>query len=286
MHPMRFRNFGVLAGSLFALVAVTAGGCSSTAALVDALNTDAGIGAKPDGASGDEDGSTIVDEDTGTGTKDGGQKDSSGNGDSAITDASSDAINILPKVDASPLADGGVCPGKAPTFSELETAGGWNPPPAVSIGACSAANITQFHNNFTGATSFNDLKTGLPTGCASCIFSVETSSTWSFVVTDTAGTLGFFNYGACYARAQFGSNACGKGVQYSEFCLTASCSECSTGTAQSACEKGTQAQSACSTNFAGQIQAGCGTNTTQLNSLDTDCGTAVSAVNVLCGTGP
>ncbi len=286
---MRFRNFGVLAGSIFALVATTTGGCSSTNAIVDALNADSGIGAKPDSGTEDDDGGDpLVGDDSGT------QKDTGTLTDSniplkdgslvVVPDSGLDASK--PKVDASPLADGGTCPGVAPTFTELETAGGWNPPGAVAVGACSQANITQFENNFATAQTYNDLKTGLPTSCSACIFSTETSSTWSFVVTDATGTNGFFNYGACYARAQFGSNACGKAVQYSEFCLNSSCADCDTTADRSACTSGNQAQTACSANFAGQVQAGCGTNQTQLAALDTACGKATKAVNVLCGTGP
>jgi hypothetical protein len=287
---MRSRNFAVLAGSIFALVVTTTGGCSSTNALVDALNADSGIGAKPDGGNEDEDsGDPLVGDDSGT-TKDTGTTltDSSiGLKDGSIVVIPDSGIDgSKPKVDASALADGGVCPGVAPTFTDLEGAGGWNPPGAVQIGACSQANITQFHNNFATANTYNDLKTGLPASCSACIFSTETSANWSFVVTDATGTNGFFNYGACYARAQFGSNACGKAVQYSEFCINSSCAECATDTANSACTQGTQAQQACSANFAGQIQAGCGTNQTQLQALDTSCETAVKSVNVLCGTGP
>jgi hypothetical protein len=286
---MRFRNFGVLAGSIFALVATTTGGCSSTNAIVDALNADSGIGAKPDGSSTEEEdsGEPLVGDDSGSQKDTGTTTDSSIFKDGSIViipDSGLDASK--PKVDAAPLSDGGVCPGVAPTFTDLEGAGGWNPPGAVQIGACSPANITQFHNNFATANTYNDLKTGLPASCSACIFSTETSTNWSFVVTDATGTNGFFNYGACYARAQFGSNACGKAVQYSEFCINSSCAECTTDTANAACTKGTQAQQACSNNFAGQVQAGCGTNQTQLQALDTSCGVAVDAVDVLCGTGP
>jgi hypothetical protein len=231
---MRFRNLGVLASSIFALVVVTTGGCSSTNAIVDALNTDAGIGSHPDTGTGEEEdsGEPLVGNDSGT------KKDSGTTTDSSIPiiitpDSGLDASK--PKVDAAALADGGVCPGVAPTFGDLEAAGGWNPPGAIAIGACSQANITQFHNNFATANTYNDLKAGLPTSCSACIFSTEASSTWSFVVTDAAGVNGFFNYGACYARAQFGSNACGKAVQYSEFCINSSCAECATTADNTAC---------------------------------------------------
>jgi hypothetical protein len=190
-----------------------------------------------------------------------------------------------------PATDGGdsgatteSCPGAAPTKADLDQSGGWKPPPAKQ-NVCSAADITAFEANFKGAANYSDLIKGLPAACGSCILGKEADATWNFVVTDDKGELGFFNYGACYARAAGGSDACGKAVQYSEFCINASCSDCASASESSACQSDTATQTACSTNFAADIQAGCGTDQAKLKALDDACGKATLAVGVLCGGG-
>jgi hypothetical protein len=250
---MRYRKFSALAVSTGILVMTTTGGCSGTSMVVQTMK---------DAAT--DDGGTVIDS------------------SASITDAGV----VEPKTDASSFGDGGGCPGPPPTFADLEASGGWKPPGAVMVGACSAADITQFGNNFGAAKTYDDLKAGLPASCTACIFSVEASATWGFTVTDGTGQFGFFNYGACFARAQFGSDACGKAVQYSEFCINRSCSGCGSPSAASACQRDTATQQACSANFAAAIQAGCGTDQAKLKALDDACGKATLAANVLCGTGP
>ncbi len=190
------------------------------------------------------------------------------------------------KVDSGPGADGATaaCPGDAPTKADLDQSGGWKPPPAVQ-NVCAAADITAFEANFKGANTYTDLIKGLPAACGSCILGKEADATWNFVVTDDKGELGFFNYGACYARAAGGSDACGKAVQYSEFCINSSCSECEDATSNSACQSDTATQTACSANFAADVQAGCGSDQAKLKALDDACGKATLAVAVLCGGG-
>ncbi|MDB4995551.1 MAG: hypothetical protein JWM74_2983 [Myxococcaceae bacterium] len=148
---------------------------------------------------------------------------------------------------------------------------------------CSASDIAAFDANFKGASNYSDLIKGLSPVCGSCILGREADATWTFVVTDDKGELGFFNYGACYARAAGGSDACGKAVQYSKFCINASCADCAFGPESSACEADTATQTACSALFAGDIQTGCGTDSGKLKALDDACGTPSHAVGVLCG---
>jgi hypothetical protein len=176
------------------------------------------------------------------------------------------------------------CPGTAPTKADLDQSGGWKPPPAKQ-NVCTAADITAFETNLNASGTYLDLIKGLPAACGACILGKEADSTWPFVVTDDKGELGFFNYGACYARAPGGSEACGKGVQYSEFCITASCSDCASDSESTACESDTATQTACSTNFDADIQAGCGSDQAKLQALDDACGKATLAVAVLCGGG-
>ena len=180
---------------------------------------------------------------------------------------------------------GNTCPGDAPTAADLDQAGGWKPPPAVNKTACSANDLKTFESNFTGAQTYSDLVKGLPTGCQTCILSKETDAAWTFIVTDATGQQGFFNYGACYARAAGGSEACGKAVQYDEFCLNVSCSDCSD-TEFTSCVKSKATQQACTANFGAAIQSGCSSDQTVLQKLDDACSSATNAVAVLCSTGP
>jgi hypothetical protein len=151
--------------------------------------------------------------------------------------------------------------------------------------ACSASDLAAFATNFTGATAYSDLIKGLPAACASCILGKESDATWSFVVTDGAGQVGFLNYGACYARATGGSDACGKAVQYSEFCTSASCADCASAAESMACESDTATQTGCAAQFGSDIQTTCGTDQAKLKALDDACGTATHAAGVLCGGG-
>jgi hypothetical protein len=199
------------------------------------------------------------------------------------TDAATDSKPIV-KPDA---GDSGTptstCPGAAPSKADLDSSGGWKPPPAKQ-NVCSAADIAAFDGNFANAQTYSDLVKGLPASCASCILTKETDATWGFLVADDKGELGFVNYGACYARAAGGSDACGKGIQYSEFCISASCSDCSENEVDS-CESDPATQSACSANFDADIASGCGTDQAKLQALDDACSKASLAAAVLCGGG-
>jgi hypothetical protein len=175
------------------------------------------------------------------------------------------------------------CPGAAPTKADLDSSGGWKPPPAKQT-VCTAGDIAAFDANFANANTYADLVKGLPAACSACILTKETDATWGFLVTDDKGELGFVNYGSCYARATGGSDACGKGIQYSEFCISASCSDCSDSEVDT-CESDTATQTACSANFDADISAGCGTDQAKLQALDDACGTAAKAAAVLCGGG-
>jgi hypothetical protein len=167
-----------------------------------------------------------------------------------------------------------------PSKAALDLNPGWKPPPAVQT-VCSTSDVVAFESNFKNATTYADLVNGLPAACASCILGPQTNATWGFIVTQ--GTTGFFNYGACYARATNGSDACGKAVQYSEFCINVSCSGCMSASEKSACQSDTATRSACDAKFQADIQSGCGTNTATLMALDNACGKATNAVKVLCG---
>jgi hypothetical protein len=198
------------------------------------------------------------------------------------TDAATDGKVVKPDAgDSGPT--GTACPGAAPTKAELDSSGGWKPPPAKQT-VCTAGDIAAFDANFANANTYADLVKGLPAACSACILTKESDATWGFLVADDKGELGFVNYGACYARAANGSDACGKGVQYSEFCISASCADCSDSEV-STCESDTATQDACSANFDADIAAGCGSDQAKLQALDDACGTAAKAAAVLCGGG-
>jgi hypothetical protein len=213
---------------------------------------------------------------------------SGGCSSTAVTTADDSGAATDGKKDTGPKADGAVdpgeCPGAAPTKADLDQSGGWKAPPQVQQ-VCTAADITAFEANFKGATKFSDLIKGIPAACGSCILGKEDDATWNFVVTDAAGDLGFFNYGACYARAAGGSEACGKAVQYGEFCINSSCNGCASAEDNTACRADEATQTACSANFQADLQAGCGTDTAKLKALDTACSKPTLAVGVLCGGG-
>jgi hypothetical protein len=174
----------------------------------------------------------------------------------------------------------GNCPGDAPAKADLPA---WKPPPAKQD-VCTAADITKFESNFKGAKLFSDLIVGIPTACGACIMGKEDDATWPLVVTDDKGELGFMNFGACYARATNGSDACGEALQLNQFCLNAACSDCAD-SEQQACEDDDATGQACAANFGADIKAGCGTDSAKLKTLDAQCGKATLAVGVLCGGG-
>lgn len=194
--------------------------------------------------------------------------------------------------DAKPGKDGAAdtgtpeetCPSPAPTKADLDQSGGWKPPPAKQS-VCSPADIAAFDANFANAETYNDLIKGLPAACGACILNKEADATWNFIVTDDKGELGFINYGACYARAAGGSDACGKAVQYIEFCYGSSCADCASESETEACEADDATSAACSANFDADVGAGCGTDAAKLKALDDACGKASLAAAVLCGGG-
>jgi hypothetical protein len=168
--------------------------------------------------------------------------------------------------------------------ADLDQTGGWKPPPAAQK-VCSASDIAAFEARFKsrkGGASYSDLIKGLPAACGSCILGKEADATWAFVVTDDKGELGFLNYGACYARAAGGSDACGKAVQYNNFCIFASCADCGPSSDASTCESSASTLAACSNNFAADIAADCG-DQAKLQALDDACSEPSLAVGVLCG---
>ncbi len=272
---MRTRSFlfGSLAllGAAYAFGAV---GCSST---ITQIVDDAGTGKSDSGGTvGDDttDGGGTGDDSGTTGKDSGGGTDSGGGKDSGP----------LPQIDAGadashPLADGGVCPGTAPTTGDLDNAGGWHGPKTRNTGACTAGDITKLQSNFGTAQSYADLKTGLSASCQACAFSLESDTQWGPIVTDAQQQAGFINFGACYASLS-GSANCGKFIQYDEFCVTISCNQCATDQDFTACQQSQQTAAQCGANFGAGITSNC---TGDATTLDNTCGNIIPATKYLCG---
>ena len=193
------------------------------------------------------------------------------------------ADRVVP--DSDTTEDGSTsCPGTAPTSADLDSNGGWKEPGAIQKGACSDSDIGTFKGNFQTAKTWKDLVNGLPTGCQTCLYSHEGDANWRVIVADAQDQAGFVNFGACYSAAPGGSAACGKAVQYDEFCVTVSCNDCPDSDFSS-CTQSKATIAACDANFRTMISSGCGTDAAKLQALDDACGSAELAAKALCGSG-
>lgn len=122
------------------------------------------------------------------------------------------------------------CPANAPlTEADLDKEIGWKAAKAVP-GACTAADITQLEANFkdTNIKTYFDLGKDLPEGCFNCVFSKDTDAAWGPIVgtAENNGETGFVNFGACFGEVE--DPACGKALQYEQFCYNIACNECTT----------------------------------------------------------
>jgi hypothetical protein len=176
---------------------------------------------------------------------------------------------------------GDECPKNvAVTTADLDAQIGFKPPPAPAPGACSTADITTLEAAFKDTTlqSWFDLGKNLPATCKACVFSKDTDPTWSMIVGTAAdnGQTGFLNFGACFANAE--SLACGKSLQYQQFCQSLVCNECAvTSTERQKCiQKATTGPCA---SFAKQLNVDC----PKLNETQAKCSTIFDGVRSLCG---
>ena len=172
------------------------------------------------------------------------------------------------------------CPSKTtPTIRAWKA-----PPPASSV--CSGADITYFASVAANQTwlGVESLMKTRNASCAKCIFSKETDSAWRPVV--FVGTLGDarVNYGACFARATGGSDACGKGNDQWSDCYGKVCDweTCGGDAPQSTCYGAQGVADTCAAY--NPTTTACG-SVAQYNSLDNICGTYVEVARVLCSAG-
>ena len=177
------------------------------------------------------------------------------------------------------------CPSAAPTSSAA-----WNPPDDAGSGPCDAVALALL-GSALGADpppTYLELERRLREGdaasnaaCAACVFSSSASVAWGpFVSVDDAGT-GFVNFGACYARAPGGSDACGRAVHQQTSCLDAVCSldggACRTETLRLCAQQALQQTEGCG-RF--DVAGACGQSIAPLTAA---CQTPLAVVTRLCG---
>jgi hypothetical protein len=174
------------------------------------------------------------------------------------------------------------CPKNIPiTEADLDKEIGFKPA-TKTPGACPQGDITQLEANFkdTNIKSYFDLGTGLSADCKACVFSKDTDANWQPIVGTAAnnGETGFINFGACFGAIE--GEACGKALQYEQFCYNIACNECAT----------TQTERQKCIGNAGDTGGMCeefgkstGTACPKLQDTAPQCNSVFDAVKTLCG---
>lgn len=286
MIRFHFAALTAVAGSALVL-ACTVGGADPT----DIVQADAGkqpsssSGGSSSGktsssgstsSSGGSSSSTSSSSSGGSTSSSGGSTSSSG-GSTSSSGGSSGIIK-----DAGKDVDPNACPPNIPlTAADLDAEIGWKAA-APSAGACSTADLTQLQNNFNNPAiaSYLDLGNGLSTTCKACAISLDTAGSWGPIVATAAdnGATGFINFGACFGSIE--GAACGKSLQYEQFCYNVACNECAV----------TQAERQMCITKAGDPGGMCkgfGDTTTvncpNIATTAAKCNTIFDAVKTLCG---
>lgn len=189
--------------------------------------------------------------------------------------------------DAASALDAGSprCPSAAPAESAA-----WNAPDDAGGGPCDTASLAVIGSALSSDVppTYLEIERRLREGdasvanaCADCVFTRSASAVWGpFVAIDDAGT-GFVNYGACYARAPGGSDACGRAVHQQTSCLDAVCTldggACRAETLRLCAQQALQQAEGCG-RF--DVATACGQAISQLTAA---CQTPFSVVTRLCG---
>ena len=170
--------------------------------------------------------------------------------------------------------------GACPAAVDVTMIPAWKAPAPFTAGACTNADLDALNAKASDVTAtFTDIY-NVPTspGCRACVFSDEGDPNWQPFVwsPDKASGNAFVNFGACYALASGGSDACGNGLQDAQFCIQAACpdictdlNDCMTDAMTGVCAKQQDAQN-----------DACGS---AINALNAACGKAEDAVRVVCG---
>jgi hypothetical protein len=166
------------------------------------------------------------------------------------------------------------------TAADFDADIGWKSAKKTA-GACSAADITQLQANFSNAaiTTYLDLGKNVSTSCKACAISYDTDANWQPIVATFAdgGATGFVNFGACFGAVE--GAACGKALQYEEFCYGLACNDCAvTATQHDQC-----------VNVAGNVGGMCntfantrGTSCPNVATTITTCANALDSIKYLC----
>jgi len=114
------------------------------------------------------------------------------------------------------------CPAAKPTSYVT-----WKAPPARQTNRCNSSDITFFNTNLEKIPPA-DLETQMRArnaNCGACVYSAEADAAWTPMVKMADGTY-LRNFGACFARRQNGTNACGEAIHVEQLCLTKVCLQC------------------------------------------------------------
>jgi hypothetical protein len=147
----------------------------------------------------------------------------------------------------------------------------------ISATACTTGDITTLETNSNDTTikSFFDLGKNLSDTCKSCVLAKDTDTHWAPIVGTASdnGATGFYDFGACFGAVE--GDACGKAVQYSEFCFNVACNKCSN---RDACVKKAGGKGGYCEAFGAEVVKSC-PNVQQTTAL---CGNIIDAAKYLC----
>jgi len=175
------------------------------------------------------------------------------------------------------------CPANVPlTDADLEKEIGWKPAKA-NPQACTAADITKLEANFknTMIKTYFDLGEGLGDACFACVFAKDTDANWGPIVgtAENMGETGFVNFGACFGEVE--DPACGKALQFEQFCYNIACNECTTtSTERQKCVETAGASGMCTT-FGDETAKAC----PNIQTSAKKCNSIIDAAKTLCTAG-
>ncbi len=213
----------------------------------------------------------------------GGCSNEEGGGGGGAADAQPDVKPDVTKPDAGPDddEDAGQCPQDVPlTEADLEKEIGWKPAKAAP-GACTQADLTKLEANFkdTNIQTYFDLGNGVGDDCKACVFAKDTDPSWGPIVGTAAdnGKTGFINFGACFGSIE--GDACGKALQYEQFCYNVACNECTTTSTER-----TKCVQAAGEGMCKAFGDTTGTACPKIQDTAKSCNTIFDAVKTLCGS--
>jgi len=196
-------------------------------------------------------------------------------------DAASDAPKDRVVPEAAPDEEAGTCydATKAPTTASIDKDIGTYKAGAITPGKCTTEDLTQFAANLKDSSLMNwsDLNTKLSADCAACVVTKDSDATWGPIVYYEDGS-GFTNFGSCFGAVEK-NDACGKAIQYAEFCYNAACDACTADADNTACVKTAGAMGGACESFAKDVDTNCKSVSTDANK----CLNASTMAKTLCG---